>query len=738
MKSLGRNLMAAASLVAATSMVSTAVAKPAVKKGPAAADPWAGKKDLFTAPVITPSTAVDLGKVARMSLPNGLGVMLIPRPAIPTFDMAVVVRAGDVMAPVEKSGLAKFVADMLRKGTKTRSADQIAEEIDFVGGDLSTAASEDGAVVSCRVRARDWTLCLDLVSDVLINPTFPEGEMGEVHDQMKAAIESTKDSPQALALSHAVNLYFGDADSRGRPPSLRTLAAIDRKSIVDFHARHYAPNAAMVAVTGAFDDAALKAELQKRFGGWQKRDVPTPPMRALPKAVDGGRLQIRVVDKPDATQSAIVIIGPGIAHKAPDYYATKLMSYTLGEGAFSSRLMQVVRSEGGKTYGARSAFESTREPSTFHASTFTRTPETVATLRLVLDEIAKMRKGGPTAEELQAAKGNLIGGYGLALETGGDVARALLDAAVDELDAKYVEEYPARLQRVTLEEAKRAAAAHLSPQSLVVVGNAAEVRPMLEKAKLDVDGVIEVVPYTAPIARVEREAAVKEKAAAGKVSPEEAALGKAILAEAITAKGGKAYEGLKDIAYSGKGTITAKGNTVNVAMNALYAWPRAAKEEMTISPPGITLVQVVPPEGKPFAKQGPRVLDPPADMMQALERQRFRDPNFILRLARDKATSVGGKRGVTDGGKSWDTLVVVPPDGPAVTLFLDPKTHLVVRMEYVEEGQKGVDRFEDYRAEGGVQVPRKLVHEAPDETATITVDNVKVNAGVPPKAFARE
>jgi zinc protease len=722
-------------------LMSIAAAKPAAqggaKKG-APADPWAGRKDLFVAPVITPSTNVDLGKVSRASLPNGLGLILIPRPAIPTFDIAIVVRAGDAMAPVEKSGLARFVADMLRKGTKTRTADQIAEEIDFVGGDLSTAASEDGAVVTCRVRARDWRLCVDLVADVVMNPTFPEAEMGEVRDQMKAAIEATKDSPQSLALAHAVNLYFGDADTRGRPASLRTLAAIDRNSVVDFHARHYAPNVSTVAVTGAFDDAALRAELQKRFGAWKRKEVPPAPTRGLPKLVDGGKLQVRVVDKPDATQSAIVLVGPGIAHRAPDFYATKLMSYTLGEGAFSSRLMRVVRSEGGKTYGARASFEASREPGTFHASTFTRTPETVATLKLVLDEIAKMRKSGPTAEELQAAKGNLIGGYGLALESGRDVARALLDAVVDELDPKYVEELPARLQKVTLDEARAAAAAHLRPQALVVVGKAAEVKPMLERARLDVDGAIEVVPYTAPIAKVEREAAVKEKAAAGTVSAEEAAVGKALLAEAIAAKGGKAYEGLKEISYSGKGTLTAKGNTVNVTLNAVYAWPRAAKEELTISPPGLTVVQVVPPEGKPFAKQGPRVLDPPAEMTAALERQRFRDPNFILRLARDKATSVGGKRGVSDGGKSWDTLVVVPPDGPPVTLFLDPKTHLITKMEYVEEGQKGVDRLEDYRPEGGVQIPRRLVHEAPDEASAMTIEGVKVNEGVPPKAFARE
>src|SRR5439155_24005923 len=141
-----------------------------------------------------------------------------------------------------------------------------------------------------------------------------------------------------------------------------------------------------------------------------------PPPRPLPVPQKG--LPVRLVDKPDATQSALLVLGPGIRHADPALYAVRLMNFALGGGGFSSRLMKSLRSEGGKTYHVGSMFEVGRESGSFEASTFTRTSETVETARLVLDEIARMRKSGPTAEELKAAKNNLIGGYGLRLETG--------------------------------------------------------------------------------------------------------------------------------------------------------------------------------------------------------------------------------------------------------------------------------------------------------------------------------
>jgi zinc protease len=210
---------------------------------------------------------------------------------------------------------------------------------------------------------------------------------------------------------------------------------------------------------------------------------------------------VRLIDKPDATQSQIAILGPGIKHADADLCATRLMDYSLGGGSFSSRLMRVVRSENAKTYGARSTFEAHREPGAFEATTFTRAPETASTIGLVLGEIEHMRKDGPAADELQAAKANMIGGYGLHFETGADVARQLVVADLDRLPADFAVTYPRCLESVTLVDAAKAAQEHLHPQALVVVGNAESVAPLLTAAKLAPS---ETVLYTDPVSATER------------------------------------------------------------------------------------------------------------------------------------------------------------------------------------------------------------------------------------------
>jgi zinc protease len=332
---------------------------------------------------------------------------------------------------------------------------------------------------------------LRLIFDVVQNPTFPESEIALLRQQFVGNIEQAKDTPATLADQHADNVFYGNDDVRGRTMSHASLAKIARSHLVDFHKRWFAPNNAILAVSGDFDPK----QIESAFSTWKKKEVPVLPKFETPKV---SPLKIRVVDKPDATQSTIVIMGPGIRHAAPDFYAVKLMNYALGGGGFSSRLMKVVRSEGGKTYGANSSFSTESDSGDFTVSTFTRNAETAATLKLVFGEIEKMQKSGPTSDELDAAKGKIIGGFGLQLETGSDLADQLLLSNIHGLSNDYVSKYPQRMLNVTLEEAKKAAADHLSPTTLVVLGNAKEITPLLTEIGYAPH---ETVSYLDPVAK---------------------------------------------------------------------------------------------------------------------------------------------------------------------------------------------------------------------------------------------
>lgn len=694
-------------------------------------DPWAGRADLLVPPKITPTTEVSLGAVERFTLPNGLQVIVVPRREVPAVSVSLAVRAGSTSDPIDRAGVAQFTASMLRKGTQKRSSDQIANAIDFVGGSLDAGADDDGTLVYCRARSKDLGLCLDLVADVTQRPTFPEAELGEIRDQLNASVEGAKDSPQQLAAQHAANLYFGDDDQRGRPMSKRSLSLIDRAALVAFHKAWYAPNNTVMAISGDVNPKALKALVSKYFGGWKKAEIAAQPARGLP-AKPG--LQVRLVDKPDATQSAIVIVGPGIKHSDPDYFAVRIMNFALGGGGFSSRLMKVVRSEGGKTYGARSSFDARREPGPWVASTFTRTSETVSTIKLVLGELERMRKSGPTAEELDAAKGNMIGGYGLKLETGGDVARLLLNVELDGLDPKFPEEYPARLKAVTLADAARVANRLLTPQALVIVGKADEVRPALAKAKLDADGKIEVVKYTDPVSAAERKAETEERAQAGAMTPEEAKAGQKLLAEALKAKGGDALMKVKDLTMSGKGTMTMQGQTLPIAIQEFLLPGKAARQELALGPGKVIQVYA---DGNAFMREGARVVDLPPQAAISMRRGLWRDPNFILLHATQPGAKVRGLPPVTEGATTLEAMVVISPAGDQTTVYLDPKTKHIVKLVYTDDGKETRDELADYRAAGGILFPHKLTHVGANEKVDVSYEKIEVNKGLGAELFKR-
>jgi zinc protease len=693
-------------------------------------DPWAGRTDLFIAPAIKLDTKVTLGAIDRATLANGLQLIVVPRHQVPSVELTLAIRLPENADPLDKTGLAQFVADMLRKGTHKRSADQISEAIDFVGGQLGASAIDEGILISCHARARELGLCLELLADVVMNPTFPESELPEVKQQLQATINQAKDDANRLAQWHAANVFYGDEDPRGRPMSQRSLDAIDREALVKFHERWFAPNNAILAVSGDVDPKAARKAIDRELGAWKRHEVPPvtePPARPLPTSPKG--LPARLVDKPDATQSSLLVLGTGIKHADPDLYAVRLMNYTLGGGAFSSRLMRVVRAEGGKTYVIRSSFEAGREAGPFSVATFTRNAETAATLKLVLEQIDKMKASGPTAEELQLAKDNLIGGYGLNLETGADLAANLIGAELDGLDPRFVELYPARLDAVTLAQAAEAAKRHLDPRALVVVGKSAEVGPLLKKGGV---GRIEVVNYLDPVSTADRRAIQAKRSAEAQVLPIEATEGKRLLDLAIAAAGGQALAKVQTLDMQGKGELSSLGQRMNVSFELRQVRDQSLREDIDMG--GMRLSSVFSGD-KGILRQGDRVMAMPPEAADEKRKALFRDPNFILLHATQPNARVRGLKPVSDGGTTYDILEVLSPENDVTRLWLDQKTHLITRLTFTSDGKEVRDEFSDYRPVQGVMFAFKTRHNAGTELVEIAFDKIEVNVKLSPDLF---
>jgi zinc protease len=464
-------------------LAAAAAARPAAAadKGPDLSY-WIGRKDLIQPPPPPQPRPLDLPRIERWKLGNGLEVLVVPRGELPAVSFAVAIKAGDYDERRQSLGVAAFTAEMLRKGTKRSSADQISALIDGVGGSLEAAARDTYSGVSCTVLAKDRSVCLRLLSEMLLTPTFPEVEMGEIRDQLMGSINQRYDNPGALAAAHFDSLLFGEHHPEGWALMPDDVRRIGRDDLVGFWKTYYRPNNSTLVIAGDVGAlAGLRAEAEKAFGRWAQAPIPPRPPFEIP--AHKGTLT-RLVDKDDLTQTTLVFGHAGIRHNDPDWYAVTAMNYVLGGSDFSSRLMTEVRSKRGLTYGISSSFGASYYRGAFEVNAATKNESAWDTFAASVAEMRRMKAEGPTAEEVAKAHGYYAGSYPFQLQSAPSVASSIVAAELHGLGVDYVRDLAVRLGAVDVAAARAAAATYLHPDDLIVVivGRAQVVAPLLDKA----------------------------------------------------------------------------------------------------------------------------------------------------------------------------------------------------------------------------------------------------------------
>ncbi|MBI4512107.1 MAG: insulinase family protein [Deltaproteobacteria bacterium] len=691
-------------------------------------DPWAGRTDLIQAPPRPQPVPIRLPGIEQFTLPSGLKVLVVESHDLPFASFHLAVPAGEAEEPLKKRSIARIAADLLTKGTKKRTAEQIAEEIDFVGGSLLVTVDYENTMVTCQVLAKDLGTCLALLPDVVINATFPEKEIPGARERIIREIREVRDNASALASEHFERLLWGDAHARGRPRTIDAVSAVIRKDLISWHQGYFSPSGATLAVAGDVDPRALKIELTKAFAGWKiGRKVATKPVVGQPR-VEG--LKVRLVDKPDQTQSHILLGHLGIAHGDPDFFPTLLMNFSLGGGGFSSRLMSVIRAEGGKSYHASSQFEVLKTRGTFRAEAATRTPETVTTLKLLLGELRSMRDSGPTATELEDAKSSLVGNYPLRFQSAFDVAMEVLRAALHGFGEDYVRNLPLQVASVTPSEAMAAARTRLDPENLVVVivGRGEEVEPQLKQAGI----AYEKVGYLDPVAR---------RPPSEVIAPHRATEGRVVLDEALKAKGGSAaLREIRDIVVKGSIKITTRDESLEGDMTRTFLVREdKLKLEVLIRRYGALVTLSVAPAGAWQAVGTGPSIQLPQELAQDEVARLWRDRDLILLRHLEPGTLVEWLGKELVNGREYDAVRVSKTEGGLDTkLLIDATTRLVFRMEYKESSGLAREEYGDYRVVSGIQFPftQRIVRGG--QEATVTVAEILLNTDVRSEELSKE
>jgi zinc protease len=416
--------------------------------------------------LLVPGVAAAIGPaVARDTLPNGAALLVSEQRNLPMVLVRVVLDAGSRRDPQGKAGVANLTAELLTEGTNKRSAQQIKDAIDFIGGSLGASADTDYAVVSLQVLRKDLDTGLELLADVLLHPAFKADELVRRREAVLASIRADEDDPTSVAQKAFQRELFGDTPY-GHPAdgTEASVAKLARADVQQFFARHYAPARAGVVVVGDLSAAEARDHLVRMLAGWQ---AAAPPPFVYPPLSEPAPRLVRV-DRP-VTQAGIVLGNLGIARDNPDYEAVSVMNYILGGGGFSSRLMDDIRTQGGLAYSVASFFAAYKSPGPFEIVMQTKNASVADAVGRARAQVDRIRAAPVSDDELQEAKRYLTGSFPLRLDSNNKIADFIVQTWFYDLGTDYADRYIARVNAVTAADVQRVAQAYVHPERFVEV-----------------------------------------------------------------------------------------------------------------------------------------------------------------------------------------------------------------------------------------------------------------------------
>jgi zinc protease len=441
-------------------------------------------------PTVGPEKPFQLAPRVERTLPNGLRVVVTRQAVVPKVTVTVTVLSGYSSDPADQTGLAQMTADAIQEGTKTKTSREVRRDVFGMGGSLTAAVSQDYSSLSARGLSEFTPKLIDLVADVVMNPSIPPDEVAILKQQHLQAAMQSKASPQFVSNRTFRQQLFGSHPYARTAETDATLQAIDRAKIDAFHKSHYRPNNAFVLIVGDVNPDAAIAAVEKSFGAWARGDVPKPTFTAAPSV--SGR-HVYFVQRPNSIQSSISVGNLAIKRGDPRWFELALANTVFG-GAFNSRIVRNIREEKGYTYSPGSALTGFADAGFYRFSADVRNEVTGPTLTEVFKEIDKMRAEGSDGAELQGAKQYMRGLFPIQTATQSGLANTLNNVYVFGLPKDYPETFRAKIAAVTPEQVKSAAATLLGSQDSVIaiVGDYAKVKDQLGAFKnitfLDTEG----------------------------------------------------------------------------------------------------------------------------------------------------------------------------------------------------------------------------------------------------------
>ena len=425
---------------------------------------------------------VQLPKIESRTLDNGLRVLAVTDRNLPLVTIVLMIEKGAEADEEERAGQADLTLEMLTLGTESRSSEQIALDVDSLGARLGFYSVWDASFIELEGLSEDLRTLLEIMSDIILHPTFTRPEFDQLKARRIASLIQDQDESEIVADVEFTRLAFA-----GTPyghPRRGTVDSVKKTSLEDleiFRDRHFLAGQCVLIIAGDVEPKAAFGVAEEFLGALRKGSSSLGPTSFLVQRTAPRR--VRIVHRPDLTQSQIRMGHAGIERTNPDYHAFQVANYVLGGGGFSSRLMEEIRSKRGYTYGVSSHFQGRKFPGPFLISTFTPNETTPAVVEQILKVVNGFLQGGATPKELEEAKNFYLGSYPFRFETPHKIAREVLEAELYGLGLQSLAEYPQNISGIHQTDIETVVKRHVCPEafSVVIVGNGDVFQKAMER-----------------------------------------------------------------------------------------------------------------------------------------------------------------------------------------------------------------------------------------------------------------